>query len=293
MNCDHIEEWCDLRQAVQWIAYGMLPRSPEYEAAFEISTCIDCDNNTKEKEAQSWLRYLSMSGKIKLYGRKGNGPIHFTVSPLKDDEIIPNFSVGHFDRHDEECQIPREEVVAAGSKRNFGNGIDARGNRVWCITHYTKREGWPPPCWPKYIDELCPAAGWAYECVRLQTEDLFREFPSCGTVPPEMAAPADNDNAEVVSSATELPAEAASEAKKEGNKIGRPSSRKAIEQAWNSLVQEGKIDPSKGVVAYYVVIRDKVIKAEQRKPKNIAGLGDEAIRKVISPLLAAHKTTAH
>ena len=36
-----VAEWCSLRQAVQWLAYGTEPRNSAYEEAFDVPRVID------------------------------------------------------------------------------------------------------------------------------------------------------------------------------------------------------------------------------------------------------------
>jgi hypothetical protein len=74
----------------------------------------------------------------------------------------------------------------------------------------------------------------------------------------------------------------------EKKKIGRPSIRKYIIEAYNRLDKDGQINPKMSINSHYEPIRS-VVKKLAPQFKDDKGMKDEAIRKVISPLFRAKK----
>ena len=71
------------------------------------------------------------------------------------------------------------------------------------------------------------------------------------------------------------------------NSVGRPTLKPEIEAAYQDLLDAGEIDFDAPKKRLYEPIREKV-RGDKSNP-NLYGLGDEAIRKVISPLFDADK----
>lgn len=141
-----VAEWCSLRQAVQWIAYGMPPRAPEYEDAFRVPAMVDPDFIPEEDRAQSELQVAILIGSIDVFGRKGCGEACFCIRAHRATPFDPGWYVGPFASHEDEAAIPPASIKEAGAK-----GIDAATDRIWCITHYRfpsratpswRRRGW-------------------------------------------------------------------------------------------------------------------------------------------------------
>ena len=128
------------------------------------------------------------------------------------------------------------------------------------------------------MDEYTGTFRWDYlEALTISRDDFGRWRDEQGRKRPRFWF--DDDDKVVVESAD----------KKVVGKIGRPSRRKEIRAAYEELVEAGKIDFDDPKTATYEPIRQKVRRV---LGDDVTGLGDEAIRVVITALFDRDKAAS-
>jgi len=152
-------QWCNLRQALQWLRYETRPVDPVYEPLFAITD--DLPSGSRKEKAALWAAMCA--GRIRLFGRPGFG--EFSA----DDEP----DIAWFGRYGRSELVPIARLIEAGF-----DGLNFYRSRLGKITEWGDR---------------CPSAGWEFSQLTIPTAELLSTFPAKSDpftpAPPPIIAP--------------------------------------------------------------------------------------------------------
>ena len=139
-------QYCNLRQALQWLQDDLQPVDPQFEPALGYPRF---DSTRDYSRAKSAIYAALLAGQIKLLGRFGQGGIN----PIVQYDSTADWHYG--DR--EEVSVAR--IIEAGFY-----DLDFESGTLSTVTEW-EDEGGPP------------LAGWQYVGLMIPTADLMRVFP--------------------------------------------------------------------------------------------------------------------